>query len=215
MGYHNRTDQDLWGPWGETERTRIPPTELGPGLIVHRGRTTMTPSGWMEKRESRIQATMKQTSGTPVGRFRLVGWFPQMLGFSERRIRVHARLLGLAVLVGIVAGVGAIVFLLATQVVERGALGAIVGYHPEPRPAGEPPLPGWQSDGGPFSALAAVVAAGCLRSFALGTGVHGVRSYAAFRCSVGARRKMFLSFRSPDFVFAYLAKRSNCVSSVS
>ena len=49
----------------------------------------------------------------------------------------------------------------------------------------------------------------------LGTGVDGVRSYAAFRCSVGRAAQDVLSFRSPDFVFVYLAIRSNCVSSVS
>lgn len=69
-----------------------------------------------------------------------LAWFPQVARLARRRIRAQARLLALAVLVGIVAGAGAIVFLLATQLVERVALGAVVGYHPQPRPAGEPPL---------------------------------------------------------------------------
>ena len=47
------------------------------------------------------------------------------------------RLLALAALVGIVAGVGAIVFYVATRVAEHYALGVVAGYLPEPRPGGE------------------------------------------------------------------------------
>ena len=59
-------------------------------------------------------------------RFRL---FPEFFLLAQRRIRLQARLLGLAILVGIVAGLGAIVFYLATRIVEHYALGRIVGYH--------------------------------------------------------------------------------------
>jgi CIC family chloride channel protein len=72
--------------------------------------------------------------------FHFLRWIPEVFRLGRRRIRAQVRLLGLAVLVGVVAGLGAIVFYLATQAVERGALGAVVGYRPEPRPAGEPPL---------------------------------------------------------------------------
>ena len=61
-------------------------------------------------------------------------WFPQIFLLAERRFRTQVRLLGLAVLVGIVAGLGAIVFYLATRIVEQYALGNIVGYHPAIRP---------------------------------------------------------------------------------
>ena len=57
----------------------------------------------------------------------------------NRRFRTQVRLLGLAVLVGVVAGLGAIVFYLATRVVEHYALGSAVGYHAVP-PGGESKL---------------------------------------------------------------------------
>jgi chloride channel protein, CIC family len=66
-----------------------------------------------------------------------VRWLPEFLLLTERRIRTQARLLGLAILVGIVAGLGAIVFYLATRLVEHYALGGVVGYQPAVRPAGE------------------------------------------------------------------------------
>jgi CIC family chloride channel protein len=70
------------------------------------------------------------------GRFHL---FPELLLLTERRIRAQARLLSLAVLVGIVAGLGAIVFYLATRIAEHYFLTGIVGYQPM-RPAGEAEL---------------------------------------------------------------------------
>jgi len=73
-------------------------------------------------------------------------WSSELLKLGQRRIRSQARLLGLAILVGIVAGLGAILFYLATQVVEHYALGTLVGYRPEPRPGGES-LPFWLSWG--------------------------------------------------------------------
>jgi len=44
----------------------------------------------------------------------LPGWFPQLFQLGSARIRSQVRLLALAGLVGIVAGVGAIVFYVAT-----------------------------------------------------------------------------------------------------
>ena len=38
------------------------------------------------------------------------------------------------------AGLGAIVFYVATRVVEHYALGVVAGYYPEPRPGGEASL---------------------------------------------------------------------------
>jgi CIC family chloride channel protein len=80
---------------------------------------------------------------------RAFGWFPQIFHYRSD-FRGQARLLALATLVGIVAGVGAIGFYLATQVVEHYALGEVVGYHSQPRPAGEPRLPGVSSSATPF-----------------------------------------------------------------
>ncbi|HOM17617.1 MAG TPA: chloride channel protein [Thermoguttaceae bacterium] len=53
------------------------------------------------------------------------------------RVRQPARLLALAMLVGVVAGVGGIAFYLATRIMEHYALGVVAGYWPEPRPGGE------------------------------------------------------------------------------
>ncbi len=72
--------------------------------------------------------------------YRLLGWFPQFLKFGRNRARHQARLLALAMLVGFVAGLGAIFFYFTTQVAEQYALGSLVGYHPTPHPAGEPTL---------------------------------------------------------------------------
>jgi CIC family chloride channel protein len=58
---------------------------------------------------------------------------------SRRRLRPQARLLGLSLLVGLISGIGAIVFYVACQLVVHGTLDAIVGYRPA-SPGGEPPL---------------------------------------------------------------------------
>ena len=70
----------------------------------------------------------------------ILGWIPQIVKLSQNRFRTQIRLLGLAALVGIVAGLGAIVFYVATRVVEHYALGVVAGYYPEPRPGGEATL---------------------------------------------------------------------------
>src|SRR5262249_29244846 len=57
-------------------------------------------------------------------------WFPEFWRLSRRRLRAQARLLGLCLVVGVVAGVGAVVFNSACQVVFHYTLGAIAGYHP-------------------------------------------------------------------------------------
>jgi CIC family chloride channel protein len=68
------------------------------------------------------------------------GWLPQIVKLSQNRFRAQVRLFALAALVGIVAGVGAIGFYLATRVAEHYALGVLAGYFPEPRPGGEKAL---------------------------------------------------------------------------
>jgi len=81
----------------------------------------------------------RQSSNAP---FRsLLHWVPQFLAFRKTRLRSQFRLLSLAALVGVVAGLGAIVFYVSTQVAEYYALGALAGYHPV-RAAGES-LPSW------------------------------------------------------------------------
>jgi CIC family chloride channel protein len=71
----------------------------------------------------------------------LPGWFPEFVRLGSDRIRGQVRLLGLAALVGIVAGLGGIAFYVATRVVEHYALGIWAGYYPQPHPGGEPTLP--------------------------------------------------------------------------
>ncbi len=66
-------------------------------------------------------------------------WFPELLELGQKRLRPQARLLGLSLVVGIIAGVGAIVFFSACQVVFHFSLDAIAGYHPS-SPGGEPDL---------------------------------------------------------------------------
>ncbi|HKI36939.1 MAG TPA: chloride channel protein [Gemmataceae bacterium] len=64
-------------------------------------------------------------------------WFPEFLEFGKRRFRTQGRVLGAAILVGIVAGLGGVAFTLAGQVVVRFALEGVAGYKAD-GPAGEP-----------------------------------------------------------------------------
>jgi CIC family chloride channel protein len=66
-------------------------------------------------------------------------WFPEFWQLGRRRLRPQARLLGLSLGVGIIAGLGAVVFYLATRFVFHYALDVAVGYHAG-GPANEPPL---------------------------------------------------------------------------
>lgn len=66
-------------------------------------------------------------------------WFPEFWELGRKRIRPQARLMGLSLLVGLIAGIGAVVFFTACQVVFHYSLDAWVGYHPV-TPGGEPPL---------------------------------------------------------------------------
>jgi CIC family chloride channel protein len=68
--------------------------------------------------------------------WRPIRWIPEFVKLGASRFRGRVRLLGSAVLVGIVAGLGAVAFFLATLAVAHAALGGVVGYHPA-SPAGE------------------------------------------------------------------------------
>jgi CIC family chloride channel protein len=63
-------------------------------------------------------------------------WFPEFLEFGKRRFRAQGRVLGAAILVGIVAGLGGVAFTFAGQLVVRYALEGVAGYKAE-GPAGE------------------------------------------------------------------------------
>ncbi len=57
-------------------------------------------------------------------------WFPEFWELGRRRLRTQARLMGLSLIVGIIAGLGAIVFHFTCQTVAYGALDVAAGYHP-------------------------------------------------------------------------------------
>ncbi|MHB1424858.1 MAG: chloride channel protein [Gemmataceae bacterium] len=66
-------------------------------------------------------------------------WLPEFWQIGRRRLRPQARLLALSLCVGVIAGLGAVVFYLATRIVFYLLLEMIVGYHPG-GPANEPSL---------------------------------------------------------------------------
>jgi CIC family chloride channel protein len=66
-------------------------------------------------------------------------WFPEFFQLSHRRVRAQARLLGLCLVVGVVAGLGAVVFHGACQAVFHVTLDCLAGYRPI-TPGYEPPL---------------------------------------------------------------------------
>jgi CIC family chloride channel protein len=78
---------------------------------------------------------MRQPTPNPTRRF--LHWVPEVLQLRPNRVRGQVRLLGPAMLVGLVAGFGAVAFYVATQAVLGFALSRIAGYAPEPHPAGE------------------------------------------------------------------------------
>lgn len=57
-------------------------------------------------------------------------WLPEFLELSQKRLRPQIRGLGLSLLVGVVAGIGAIVFYTACQVVVHYGLDGAAGYRP-------------------------------------------------------------------------------------
>ncbi|MGH7435538.1 MAG: hypothetical protein ACRENE_07670, partial [Polyangiaceae bacterium] len=76
----------------------------------------------------------------PDERHALPDWVPEFARLGGIRMRSLTRVLGSAVLVGLVAGLGAVLFYLATRFAAYYTLGAVAGYHPQPRPGGEPSI---------------------------------------------------------------------------
>jgi CIC family chloride channel protein len=66
-------------------------------------------------------------------------WFPEFLALGHKRIRSQVRLMGSAVLVGLVAGLAAVIFYVACAAVTHYALGRVTGYWPG-ETGGEPAL---------------------------------------------------------------------------
>src|SRR5262249_42716351 len=67
-------------------------------------------------------------------------WFPEFLELFRRRFRSRGRVLAASVLVGVVAGLGAVVFSAACHLVVHYTLEGLAGYRAE-GPAGEAVLP--------------------------------------------------------------------------
>jgi CIC family chloride channel protein len=72
------------------------------------------------------------------------GWFPEFLQLGQKRLRAQGRVLGSSILVGIVAGLGAVLFSAACHVVVHFSLDKVAGYRAR-TPAGEAELP-WLSE---------------------------------------------------------------------
>jgi CIC family chloride channel protein len=78
----------------------------------------------------------ERSSPVPVHPFR---WFPEFWELGRKRLRAQARLLALCLVVGVVAGLGAVVFHAACRIVSHYTLDALAGYQP-PGPGNEPPV---------------------------------------------------------------------------
>jgi hypothetical protein len=94
-----------------------------------------------------INAESESNAPKPSHPFR---WFPEFWELSRKRLRPQARLMGLSLVVGIVAGLGAIVFFTACQTVSHYALDEGAGYRPHAPGGGRgtgprPPLGGRES----------------------------------------------------------------------
>jgi hypothetical protein len=67
-----------------------------------------------------------------------LSWIPEFLRLGRRRLPAQIRLMGSAILIGVVAGVGAVAFYWLSRLIEHYALAMIAGYQPAMHPAGEP-----------------------------------------------------------------------------
>ena len=76
---------------------------------------------------------------SPPTLFHLWRWIPEFWELSQKRLRPQVRTLGLALVVGVIAGIGAIAFYAACQFVLHYALEGAAGYSPH-TPGGEPLL---------------------------------------------------------------------------
>ena len=91
-------------------------------------------------------------------------WFPEFLEFGKRRFHSQGRVLAASVLVGIVAGMGGIVFSVAGQAVVQLGLEGVAGYYP-PGPEGEvrfPWIPSFHASFNPWLLLVVPTIGGLL-----------------------------------------------------
>ena len=80
---------------------------------------------------------MSEQKSPPSSEQQTRSWWPEFLIFGQKRIQGQVRILGLSVVVGIVAGLAAVVFYVATEAAAYYALDGLAGYRPEPHPGGE------------------------------------------------------------------------------
>ncbi|HEV3417970.1 MAG TPA: chloride channel protein [Pirellulales bacterium] len=80
---------------------------------------------------------MEESTGQSPRSHNPLVWFPEFLRLGRRRLPAQIRLMGSAILIGVVAGVGAIGFYWISRLIEHYALGVLVGYQPAVRPTGE------------------------------------------------------------------------------
>jgi CIC family chloride channel protein len=86
-----------------------------------------------------MSTASEEPSATARFRPNFMRWFPEVLEIGRKRLRTQVRLLALAVLLGVITGLGAVAFYVATRVVAHYALG-LAGYSAEPHPGGEPEI---------------------------------------------------------------------------
>src|SRR3954462_6901820 len=82
-------------------------------------------------------------------------WFPEFLEFGRRRFRSQGRVLAASILIGMIAGLGGVVFSIAGQFIVQVGLEGMAGYRVE-GPAGEvhfPWLPRFETDFRPLMLL--------------------------------------------------------------
>ncbi|HTU27348.1 MAG TPA: chloride channel protein [Pirellulales bacterium] len=69
-------------------------------------------------------------------------WVPVVWQIAHRRlVQSQVRLLGFSLVVGLVAGLAAVLFYVTTVAAERYFTGTLAGFDPKPHPGGEPAMP--------------------------------------------------------------------------
>ena len=94
-------------------------------------------------------------------------WFPEFLEFGRRRFRSQGRVLAASILVGIIAGLGGVVFSVAGQFVVQVCLEGLAGYRVE-GPGGEvhfPWLPQFDTEFRPWMLLLVPTVGGLVSGF--------------------------------------------------
>ena len=100
---------------------RVPPLDGGGFGRLSLGRLVQRHDPILPFRERGCRMVSRGSHEVP-GPSHPFRWFPEFLELSHRRLRPQARLLGLSLVVGVISGIGAIVFFAACQLVFHFAL---------------------------------------------------------------------------------------------